>query len=386
VTDRSISSTDRSKIANGSRRVERARLPTERLEMARAVEPESLVVPSARELRVLFDASVEGSNKLKDLAGSRLDSAYEKCREVTSEYSKTFFLGSQLLGHHEQRAVWAIYNWCRVTDELVDGPAAETTTMTDLDAWSQRVEALFQLSRSTLPDEDLDWEDLSLSDSIRRFNLIERPFQDMVAGMAMDLVKTRYQTFDELQVYCYRVAGTVGLMTLPILGLHSSLNPTEELRQQTVSAGMSLGMAFQLTNILRDVGEDARRGRIYVPMEDLHRFGISEQEVLEASNTNNLLYNEDRWREFMEFQMSRCQKYYEDAESGIAGLSPDNRLGVVSALKVYGAILDAVRTNSYDNLSQRAFVPNHEKALLVGHAWWRTQELGWAAASRIPQA
>merc|ERR1712060_807107 len=161
-----------------------------------------------------------------------------------------------------------------------------------------------------------------------------------IGGMAMDLVKTRYETFHELEVYCYRVAGTVGLMTLPVLGFDGMQNFTQELQEQTISAAMSLGMAFQLTNILRDVGEDARRGRIYVPLEDLERFGISEGEVLEAassedSDDENSLFREQRWADFMEFQMARCERFYEEAERGIGGLSEMNRLGVMSALRIY---------------------------------------------------
>merc|ERR1719356_1456676 len=281
-----------------------------------------------------------------------VDDAYEKCREVTKEYSKTFFLGSQLLDTDEQRAVWAIYNWCRSTDELVDGPKAATTTMDDLEAWEERLQVTFEMSAREL-EGSTNWEDLSMADSIRRFSLIQRPFQDMIGSMAMDLVKTRYETFQELEVYCYRVAGTVGVMTLPVLGFDGMQNFTLELQEETIKAAMSLGLAFQLTNILRDVGEDARRGRIYVPLEDLRRFGISEEEVLEAANAEGLLYHEDRWRDFMEFQFARCQKYYEEAEEGIVGLSEVNRLGVMAALYVYGAIQDAVRQNDYDNFSRR---------------------------------
>jgi len=354
---------------------------TSRRCVAQRIEPEALVVPTPRELRKLFtEQAMTLKRQPKDQKA--IDVAYEKCREVTQEYSKTFFLGSQLLDTDEQQAVWAIYNWCRSTDELVDGPAAETTTMADLEAWEERLQRSFALANKQL-DGSLNWEDLSLADSVRRFSLIQRPFQDMIGGMAMDLVKTRYETFHELEVYCYRVAGTVGLMTLPVLGFDGMQNFTQELQEQTITAAMSLGLAFQLTNILRDIGEDARRGRIYVPLEDLRRFNISEEEVLQAAETPGLLYKEDRWKNFMEFQFERCDKFYEEAERGIIGLSEVNRLGVMAALRVYGAILDAVRKNEYDNLSRRAYVPLSDKMWLIGQAWWRVQEIQREAEENV---
>jgi len=357
------------------------------LSVAQRIDPEAMVVPTAQELRMLFMEQSEASYKEQSNA-EEIEDAYEKCREVTREYSKTFYLGSQLLQPDEQRVVWAIYNWCRSTDELVDGPEAEGTTMEDLEDWEVRLNKTFQ------QQDDLaqvtDWEDLSLADGARRFGLIQRPFQDMIGGMAMDLVKLRYETFQELEVYCYRVAGTVGLMTLPVLGFDGLQNFTEELQEKTIASAMALGLAFQLTNVLRDIGEDARRGRIYVPLEDLRRFDITEQEVLDASaegegsiSTGPPLHKDQRWRDFMEFQMQRCERYYEDAEAGIVGLSEVNRLGVMAALFVYGAILGRIRENNYDNFSRRAYVNLTDKFLLIGKAWSRTRDLQQVAEENI---
>merc|ERR1719203_1398633 len=164
-----------------------------------------------------------------------------------------------------------------------------------------------------------------MKDTIGRFSLIQRPFQDMIGGMAMDLVKTRYETFQELEVYCYRVAGTVALMVLPILGLDILQNFTEAQQEETIGAALSLGIVLQLTNILRDVGEDARRDRIYLPLADLHRFNISEAEVIEAAQKPGALHHEPRWRYLMEYQFRRCKEYYDEAERGIVGLSAVSR-------------------------------------------------------------
>jgi len=345
--------------------------------VAQRLEPEALVIPTAKELRHLFQSQAQALMEAPSNQDD-IDAAYLECQEVTREYSKTFYLGSQLLPEAEQRAVWAIYNWCRCTDELVDGPEAAGTTMEDLEAWDRTLQQIFQLK------ETGDSMDLALIDSVRQFRLIPRPFQDMVGGMAMDLVKERYENFFELEVYCYRVAGTVGLMTLPILGFDASQNWSDDLKDATIDAALSLGLALQLTNILRDIGEDARtRGRIYVPLEDLRMFGIDEEDIFLASEGKLELWKEQRWMQFMEFQMARCNGYYERAKNGIIGLSADNRLGVMAALNVYGGILDVIRRNGYNNFTQRAYVSLVEKMGLMAKSWWACREIQEKADENI---
>jgi phytoene synthase len=246
-----------------------------------------------------------------------------------------------------------------------------------MEAWEQKLQQIFELK------ETGNSTDLAMIDSVHRFGLIPRPFEDMIGGMAMDLVKERYETFSELEIYCYRVAGTVGLMTLPILGFDSDQNCTDELKEATIDAALCLGLAFQLTNILRDVGEDARRGRIYVPSEDLSTFGLDDREVIQASEGKLELWREDRWQQFMEFQMARCNGYYEKARSGIIGLPEHSRLGVMTALNVYGSILDAIRRNKYNNFSQRAYVSLPEKFGLVAKSWFDCCGIQWQAGQRV---
>ncbi|CAK0896706.1 unnamed protein product, partial [Prorocentrum cordatum] len=330
--------------------------------VARRVETEALVVPAAAELRGLLLPRRGRARAMPAVGGQRVDAAYAECREVAQEYSKSFFLGSQLLGPAEQRAVWAIYHWCRCTDELVDGPEAIGTTMEDLEAREHALQQIFELK------ETGNSADLALIDSVYRFGLIPRPFEDMIGGMAMDLVKERYKTFSELEVYCYRVAGT---------------NCTDELKEATIDAALCLGLAFQLTNILRDVGEDARRGRIYVPSEDLNMFGLDEEEVIQASEGKLELWRDERWQRFMEFQIARCNGYYERAKGGIIGLSEHNRFGVMTALNVYGSILDAIRRNMYNNLSQRAYVSLPEKFGLVAKSWFDCCRIQWQSGQEV---
>ena len=299
-----------------------------------------------------------------------VDEAYELCRQITAKYSKTFYMGTMLMPAAKRQAIWAIYVWCRRTDELVDGPQAAYTTHETLERWEQRLEALF----AGHPQDDYD---LALVDAIERFPLLEiQPFRDMIAGQHMDLDRSRYATFEDLRLYCYRVAGTVGLMSNAILGFAPSSAPApwEQRKQNGTSyipkdEAVALGIANQLTNILRDVGEDARRGRIYLPLEDFERFDYSEADLF-ASKIDA------RWRALMDFQIQRARGYYLQAESGIRSLSPDARWTVWTALMLYQGILDAiVARNRYDVFSQRAFVPKLEKFFYLPVSWLRAQVL-----------
>ncbi|EFJ42086.1 hypothetical protein VOLCADRAFT_97827 [Volvox carteri f. nagariensis] len=295
-------------------------------------------------------------------SGGVLDQAYEKCGQVTSEYAKTFYLGTQLMTPAQAKAVWAVYVWCRRTDELVDGPNASRITPKALDRWEERLEALF----NGKPYDELD---AALTDTASRFPLHIQPFRDMIEGMRMDLVKSRYETFDELYEYCYRVAGTVALMTTPIMGIE----PTYKGHLEPVyRAALALGTANQLTNILRDVGEDAyQRNRIYVPLDELDKYGISEKELLTGLHAPTTGKMDDRWRRFMKFQIKRARQYFADAEAGVDLLDPKARWPVWSALILYRQILDAIELNGYDNFSKRAYVPKWRKMVSLPVAYTR---------------
>jgi len=286
----------------------------------------------------------------------RLNRAYKIAEEITDEYAKTFSLGLRLMEEEKQRAVWAIYVWCRRTDELVDGSIATHITPTTLNKWEERLDQIFE-------GYAFDELDATLADTAAKFPVGKQGFKDMIEGMRMDLYKSRYQNFEELKEYCYRVAGTVGLMTTPVMGIsEDSKMPVNEV----LDAAVSLGIALQLTNILRDVGEDARlRDRIYLPLDELAEFGLTEADIFAGKV-------DDRWREFMKFQIKRAREYFEIAKEGIGSLDPKVRWAVWGAGKVYGEILDAIEANDYDNLSQRAYVPRWKKFMLLPVAFIQT--------------
>jgi 15-cis-phytoene synthase len=288
-----------------------------------------------------------------------LDEAYEACRQVTSKFSKSFYLATLLMPEDKRRAIWAIYVWCRRTDELVDGPAAKFTTKETLDKWERQLETNFA-------GIAVDDEDVALVDTLARFPLDIQPFRDMIAGQRMDLVRDRYQSFDDLLLYCYRVAGTVGLMSTVVMGVETPARaPWDGVPQGVpVDEAIALGIANQLTNILRDVGEDARRGRIYLPLDDLALFDYTEADLM-----NRVV--DDRWRSLMKFQIQRARKYYAEAEVGIRALSRNARWPVWSSLLVYSKILDAIEDNQYDVFNQRAYVSNARKIICLPSAWFR---------------
>lgn len=294
-----------------------------------------------------------------------LEDSYEFCRQITAKYSKTFYLGTQLMPEAKRRAIWAIYVWCRRTDELVDGPMAASTTPETLDAWERHLESVFA-------GHPMDDADVALVDTLSRFPIDIQPFRDMIAGQRMDLYRSRYETFEELQLYCYRVAGTVGLMSTAVMGTHSPQIAARwdwhrDLQVPTQEA-VDLGIANQLTNILRDVGEDARRGRIYLPLEDLALFNYTEEDLF-----NQVV--DHRWQELMRFQIQRARKFYANAEQGISNLNPDIRWPVWAALMLYSKILDAIERNNYDVFTRRAFVPTYRKMLCLPISFLRSKAL-----------
>lgn len=281
-----------------------------------------------------------------------LNEAYERCGEVCAEYAKTFYLGTLLMTPDRRKAIWAIYVWCRRTDELVDGPNASHITPLALDRWEQRLEDLF-LGRP------YDMLDAALSDTVLKYPVDIQPFRDMIEGMRMDLRKSRYKNFNELYLYCYYVAGTVGLMSVPVMGIAPESKATTE---SVYNAALALGIANQLTNILRDVGEDACRGRIYLPQDELAQFGLSDEDIFAGKVT-------DRWRAFMKDQIKRARMFFDEAEKGVTELDKASRWPVWASLILYRQILDAIEANDYDNFTKRAFVGKVKKFLSLPIAY-----------------
>ncbi len=287
---------------------------------------------------------------------SQLDQAYEICRKETQQWAKTFYLGTLLLPQEKRKAIWAIYVWCRRTDEIMDSEEASTKSQEELsdnlDKWEENTKNVFKGNvKSEL--------DSVLLDTIEKYPQSIKPYLDMIDGQRMDLNKFRYKDFDELKLYCYRVAGTVGLMTQNVMGIDSAYTsaPWSDMPDPS-EAAIALGIANQLTNILRDVGEDRHRGRIYLPQEDIEKFNYSEEELLKGKINK-------QWKALMNFQLTRAREWFQKSEDGIKWLSSDARWPVWTSLRLYRGILDSIERLDYDVFNNRAFVKNSIKALEI---------------------
>ena len=287
---------------------------------------------------------------------SKLNNAYEICRKETQEWAKTFYLGTLLLPQNKRRAIWAIYVWCRRTDELMDSKEAlqksQEELSDNLNEWEENTKNIFKGQIKT----DLD---AVLADTIEHFPQSINPYLDMIEGQRMDLTKFRYKTFEELQLYCYRVAGTVGLMTQNVMGIDSAYTsaPWSDIPDPS-EAAVALGIANQLTNILRDVGEDRQRGRIYLPLDEIRKFGYSEEELIDGKINKE-------WKKLMAFQLKRARNWFQKSEDGIKWLSGDARWPVWTSLRLYRGILNAIEKNDYDVFNNRAYVKSTVKAIEI---------------------
>ena len=287
---------------------------------------------------------------------SQLDQAYEICRKETQQWAKTFYLGTLLLPPEKRKAIWAIYVWCRRTDEIMDSKEASTKSQDELsdnlDAWEENTKNVFK-------GEIKSELDSVLLDTIEKYPQSIQPYLDMIDGQRMDLNKFRYKDFDELKLYCYRVAGTVGLMTQNVMGIDSAYTSAPwSAKPDPSEAAIALGIANQLTNILRDVGEDRHRGRIYLPLADIEKFNYSEAELLNGEINN-------QWKALMNFQLTRARNWFQKSEDGIKWLSSDARWPVWTSLRLYRGILDSIERLDYDVFNNRAFVKNSVKALEI---------------------
>jgi len=287
---------------------------------------------------------------------SQLDKAYEICRKETQQWAKTFYLGTLLLPQEKRKANWAIYVWCRRTDEIMDSVEASTKSQDELsdnlDQWEDNTKNVFK-------GEVKSELDSVLLDTIQKYPQSVQPYLDMIDGQRMDLNKFRYKNFDELKLYCYRVAGTVGLMTQNVMGIDSAYTSAPwSAKPDPSEAAIALGIANQLTNILRDVGEDRQRGRIYLPQEDIEKFNYSEEKLLKGEINK-------QWKELMNFQLTRARDWFQKSEDGIKWLSSDARWPVWTSLRLYRGILDSIERLDYDVFNNRAFVKNSVKAFEI---------------------
>jgi phytoene synthase len=275
------------------------------------------------------------------------DEAIAACEAITAEHSRSFYLATSLLPREKRRAMRVLYAFCRTADNLVDGNV------------EQPAAKLLELRRSITGQRPFTGDPvLSAWFEIQaQYHIPLGYAEQLLDGMERDLVQRRYQTFEDLSVYCYRVASTVGLMSMHI---------TEFSDQRAIPYAIKLGVALQLTNILRDVGEDWNSGRLYIPLDELSVFSLDENDVAAARV-------DKRWRDLMRFQIARARRLYAEAMPGIALLNPDGRFAVAAAATLYKGILDDIEVHDFDVFSHRAYVRQGRKLALLPQAFRYTK-------------
>ncbi|MCM8797509.1 MAG: phytoene/squalene synthase family protein [Candidatus Omnitrophica bacterium] len=272
-----------------------------------------------------------------------LKSGFILAKQITKRYAKTFYFASNFLPKEKRNAAYSVYALCRLSDEAVDDNSS-----------ALRAEAISRLTNdiaSSYANTPLNQELLlAFRHTINKYGIPKIYFDKIIEGMYMDLKKNRYDDFQELYNYCYRVAGVVGLVILKIFGCRN--NYAEKY-------AIELGVAMQLTNILRDIKEDFALGRVYLPQDELKRFGISQEYFF----TEKI---DERFIEFMRFQIKRARQYYADSTPGIKLVdSVKSRLVILAIKEIYAGILNEIERNAYDIFSKRATVSKLRKIIII---------------------
>jgi phytoene synthase len=272
-----------------------------------------------------------------------LEESYGRCRELNRRHGTTYYWSTYLLPRVKRHHVWAIYAFCRLADDIVDdlGPTTDAERAAALDELADRLFA--DLAAGASDHVVLR----AVVHTIRAFDIEPKAFERFLRAMAQDLTVPRYATYDDLLGYMDGSAAVIGEMMLPIL------EPTSPL---AVDPARDLGFAFQLTNFLRDVAEDLDRGRVYLPEEDLERFGVDP-------TTRTV---DDAWRALMRFEIDRCRALYRSADRGIELLPPSSARCVGTARQLYSQILERIEAADYDVFTARAGLPTWRKVATAG--------------------
>ncbi len=298
-------------------------------------------------IRPIYEKSHFHHSVISEINDSNLRLAYSHCRAITKKHAKTFYMATRFLPNQKQRSIFAIYGLCRYLDDLVDETEdlVQQKKINDTEVTSRLEAFRIKLISTYRGVEHGNPVLLSFADVLNVHKIsLELPLT-LLDGVKMDLSKNRYSTFEELYEYSYKVASVVGLMTSEVFGYDDP---------KALNHAIDLGIAMQLTNILRDVGEDLDKNRIYLPKEDLDTFNVTEDELFEKKYT-------DRFVNLMKFQIKRARDFYKSAEEGISMLKKDSRLPVMLAKENYSRILNKIEENDYRVFHQRAYLNSSEK-------------------------
>jgi phytoene synthase len=286
---------------------------------------------------------------------SELEKAYKYCESITKTHAKSFYFAAKFLPKHKRKPIYALYALCRKVDDEVDeiGENNEAEAVRAVERWRRKLEEIYEGKSENSSSEHQNHVFTAWRDLLKSYKIPKKLPLELMQGVLMDTSINRYETFDELYVYCYRVASTVGLMSSEIFGYTNA---------KTLEYAEALGIAMQLTNILRDVKEDALMGRIYLPQEDLRRFDVSEEQIFANKYDENFI-------SLMKFQIGRAREYYRKSERGIPLLERDTRFTVLLASRIYARILDEIERQNYDVFQKRAHTTFSQKLLIIPAIW-----------------
>ncbi len=275
------------------------------------------------------------------------------CQDKAASSGSSFYYSFMALAEDQRKAIIALYAFCREVDDVVDNPGDVQIKLVKLQWWREEISRLFE-STAQHPVTR------ALTSVLEKFDLPQEYFLEIIDGMEMDLNQHRYDSFKTLSLYCYRAASVVGLMAAEIFGYQN---------RQTLKYARDLGTAFQLTNILRDVHEDAQRGRIYLPLEDLQRFSVTENDILTGNNS-------EHFQRLMQFEYERAKHYYQRA---LAHLPEQDRYhqrcGLIMAA-IYYALLEKLEKNHFPVFNRRTRLSAIHKLWLASRTWWQERSYG----------
>ncbi len=272
--------------------------------------------------------------------------AFDYSRMIINYHAKSFSFAAKFLPENRRWGTYAVYNFCRFADNIIDNPRKRSRKelIDELECFREELRLAYKYYESEHPALK------AFIIAAKEFGIPKQYADDLLTGVEMDLAIKEYENFDKLYLFCYRVASTVGLMMTYVLGFDGG--------DKTLEYAEKMGVAMQLTNILRDIETDAELGRCYIPQDELSKFAVNKDDIIKR-NFSNEMHN------LMKFQVDRAIDYYEYSQAGIVSLNKETRFAIVAASKIYGEILQKIRHNNYNPFMGRVYVPHSQKIRIL---------------------
>jgi 15-cis-phytoene synthase len=286
-----------------------------------------------------------------------LEESYRCCTRIARTQARNFYYSFLCLPPQKRASMCAIYAFMRYSDDISDDGGGDREAR--MGAWRAALDRAFEGDYGDSPILP------AFHDTVKRHRIPRQYFHDLIDGAVMDLTPRRYETFAEAHDYCYHVASVVGLVCIHVWGFSDP---------RAVELAVDNGIAFQWTNILRDLREDAQMGRVYLPQEDLRRFAYTEEELRQGIEN-------EAFHALMRFQVERAAEYYDRSESLVELIEPDSRPCLRAMRAIYRGILDRIVAQDYDVFRHRARVPTWKKLLIATEAWWQSRKIAREAVS-----